>query len=72
MRNERRLFDIRFVLFITVAVMTVAAHYLYARSLMEETGLTFGIFDAGSGKWLSGEYYSFDYLKKLLLTRFFA
>jgi hypothetical protein len=55
-----------------ISGLAVAAYFAYAHSLFRQTGLTFGIFDAVSGKWFNAELYTFDYLKKLAITRFFS
>jgi hypothetical protein len=49
----------------------IAAFFLHAHSLAQSTGLSFGIFDPGTGKWLNPALYSFSFFKKMVVTRLF-
>ena len=54
-----------------LSCFSLFAYYYHAHSLFLTTGLTFGIFEPGGGKWLNLSFYSFLFVKKLLVTRLF-
>lgn len=67
----RSLIHIRSILVLGLASASIILFIYHSHSLYRMTGLTFGIFDAGQGKWLNPTYYSYVSLQKLLVTRLF-
>lgn len=68
-RDRRTLTDPWLYVGVLFVLIIPVAYYYHAHSLFQSTGLTFGVFDPGAGKWFNPDLYSLTFFQKILFTR---